>query len=116
MNDTFLSSATEYELVAECRRRGIWYESNGPLLKELETTNVDHPKHYRPGTYEAINVIEAWQLGFHLGNVVKYIARCGLKGAGAEQAIEDLKKARWYLDRRIAQAEEDLRKLAAAGE
>jgi hypothetical protein len=63
--------------------------------------SVDHPAHYRPGTYEAINVIEAWGLGFHLGNAVKYIARAGLKGA----RVEDLKKARWYLDREITRAE-----------
>ena len=50
---------------------------------------INHPEHYRPGTYEAINVIDAWELGFCLGNVVKYIARAGLKG----EALEDLKKA-----------------------
>lgn len=59
---------------------------------------VDHPAHYRPGPYEAINVIEAWQLGFNLGNAVKYIARHDLKGS----AIEDLKKAHWYIEREIA--------------
>lgn len=59
---------------------------------------VDHPAHYHPGTYEAINVIEAWGLGFCLGNVVKYIARAGRKG----DRLSDLKKARWYLDREIA--------------
>jgi len=64
-------------------------------------SEIDHPGHYRPGTYEAINVIEAWELDFHLGNVVKYVARAWLKGA----TVEDLKKARWYLDRKIAQLE-----------
>jgi hypothetical protein len=61
---------------------------------------VDHPEHYggADNPYEAIKVVEAWQLGFHLGNVVKYIARAGRKG----DALEDLKKARWYLDRYIA--------------
>lgn len=60
---------------------------------------VDHPAHYGgDGTYEAIKVIEAWGLGFSLGNAVKYIARAGKKGA----ALEDLQKARWYLDREIA--------------
>lgn len=58
---------------------------------------INHPAHYRPGTYEAINVIEAWGLGFNLGNAVKYIARCELKGA----PIEDLQKAAWYLEREI---------------
>lgn len=62
---------------------------------------VNHPDHYRPGTYEAINVIEAWDLGFHLGNVIKYLARIGRKG----DPLEDAKKARWYLDRWIQQQE-----------
>lgn len=60
---------------------------------------VDHPAHYGgdDNPYEAIKVIEAWRLGFCLGNTVKYIARAEFKGA----AIEDLEKARWYLDREI---------------
>lgn len=64
---------------------------------------VNHPPHYggADNPYEAINVIEAWSLGFCLGNVVKYISRAGRKGA----AVEDLKKARWYLDREITRME-----------
>ncbi len=61
---------------------------------------VEHPKHYggEDNPYEAIKVIEAWDLGFHLGNVVKYIARAGKKDA----VLQELKKARWYLDRKIS--------------
>ena len=64
---------------------------------------VNHPAHYggADNPYEAIKVIEAWGLGFCLGNTVKYVARAGRKDAARE--IEDLKKARWYLDRRIQQ-------------
>lgn len=64
--------------------------------------SVNHPPHYggEDNPYEAIKVIEAWVLGFHLGNAVKYIARAGKKG----DALEDLKKARWYLDRAIKNA------------
>jgi len=64
---------------------------------------VNHPPHYggADNPYEAIKVIEAWRLGFNLGNVVKYISREQFKGA----PIEDLKKARWYLDREIANRE-----------
>jgi len=66
---------------------------------------VNHPTHYGGDTaYEAIKVIEAWKLGFCLGNTVKYIARAERKGA----PLEDLKKARWYLDREIAKREQDL--------
>jgi hypothetical protein len=60
---------------------------------------VNHPAHYRgkDDPYEVIKVIEAWELNFHLGNAVKYIARADAKGA----AIEDLKKAVWYLSREL---------------
>jgi hypothetical protein len=63
---------------------------------------VNHPQHYGGDTtYEAIKVIEAWRLGFCLGNAVKYICRAENKGS----ELEDLKKARWYIDRRIQQLE-----------
>lgn len=64
---------------------------------------VHHPAHYggEDNTYEAIKVIEAWNLDFCLGNAVKYISRHEHKGV----PLQDLKKARWYLDRRIAQME-----------
>lgn len=65
--------------------------------------SVHHPAHYHPGAHEVIDVIEAWGLGFCLGNVVKYVARHAVKGS----ALEDLKKARWYLDRAIAQWERE---------
>lgn len=58
---------------------------------------VNHPPHYVRNGIEAIDVIEAFGLGFHLGNVVKYVLRAGRKDMGDE----DLRKARWYLDRRI---------------
>jgi len=64
--------------------------------------HVNHPQHYGGDTtYEAIKVIEAWQLDFCLGNTVKYISRAGKKDKSKE--IEDLEKASWYLNRRIAQ-------------
>ena len=63
-------------------------------------SRVDHPRHYRKDSgYEAIDVIEAWDLNFNLGNTVKYISRNGIKDP--ERQIEDLEKARWYLDREI---------------
>lgn len=62
---------------------------------------VNHPAHYggEEYTYEAIKVIEAWNLGFHLGNTVKYISRAGKKDPS--KTVQDLEKARWYLDRLI---------------
>lgn len=66
---------------------------------------VNHPAHYggEDSPCEAIKVIEAWGLGFCLGNTVKYIARAGKK-AGAALA-DDLKKAAWYLAREIQRLE-----------
>lgn len=60
---------------------------------------VDHPEYYRSGGIEAIDVIEAFGLGFNLGNACKYVLRAGRK-PGAD-AIEDLEKARWYINREI---------------
>lgn len=62
---------------------------------------INHPPHYTQGSIEVIDAIEDWQLGFHAGNVVKYVARHEHKG----KPIEDLQKARWYLDRLIANLE-----------
>lgn len=62
---------------------------------------VKNPDHYGgvSNPYEAIKVIENWNLDFHLGNTVKYISRAGKKYP--EKELEDLLKAKWYLDRKI---------------
>jgi hypothetical protein len=60
---------------------------------------VNHPAHYKAGGVETIDFIEAKDLNYRLGNVVKYVTRAGRK---ATDPIEDLKKARWYLDREIS--------------
>jgi hypothetical protein len=64
---------------------------------------VNHPPHYTFGRFEVIDVIEDWKLGFCLGNAVKYIARAAHKG----HELEDLHKARWYIDRHIAALEKE---------
>ncbi len=60
---------------------------------------VNRPSHYTDGKIEVIEFIEDKRLGFCLGNSVKYIARAGKKDPSKH--IEDLEKARWYLDREI---------------
>lgn len=68
--------------------------------------HVNHPEHYQFGNnneYEAIKVIDAWGLGFSLGNTVKYISRAGKKDPKKE--LEDLKKALWYLQHHINKLE-----------
>lgn len=71
---------------------------------------VNHPSHYQSDKgIEVIDVIEAFSLGFCLGNVVKYVLRAGVKlndpKEWASAKLEDLKKARWYLDREIGNLE-----------
>ena len=68
-----------------------------PEVKVVEEDVINHPSHYTRGKIEVIDFIEDQQLPYHLGNVIKYIARAGYKG----DKLEDLKKARWYLDRYI---------------
>lgn len=68
-----------------------------PEVKAVEEDVINHPSHYTRGKIEVIDFIEDQQLPYHLGNVIKYIARAGYKG----DKLEDLKKARWYLDRYI---------------
>ena len=71
----------------------------------MSQEQVNHPSHYggEDNTYEAIKVIENWNLGFCLGNVVKYISRAGKKDSG--KTLEDLRKALWYLQREISNLE-----------
>ena len=76
-------------------------ERNKEMVKE---DNINHPKHYTDGKIEVIDFIEDKKLGFHLGNVVKYVSRSGKKDPS--KTVEDLKKARWYLDRKIEKLEE----------
>lgn len=68
------------------------------------TDNVNHPSHYTDGNIEVIDFIEDKNFNYHRGNVIKYVSRAGKKGPGKE--LEDLKKARWYLDREIQRLEE----------
>ena len=102
--------------------RTVHYDTNGNEIYEEESTNdaptypqeqladverretVDHPDYYKRGGVEAIDAIEAWGLGFNLGNVVKYIARAGRK---TKDGLQDLKKAEWYLSREIERMERE---------
>jgi hypothetical protein len=61
---------------------------------------INHPPHYTTGGVETIDFIEAKKLNYNLGNVVKYITRADHKG----DRMEDLRKAKWYLEREILSA------------
>ena len=69
------------------------------IMDEDDNSSVIHPQHYGGANnpYEAIKVIEAWEVGFNLGNTLKYISRAGKK----DNIIQDLEKALFYLDREI---------------
>ncbi len=68
---------------------------------------VNHPSHYggKDNPYEAIKVIDAWDLDkdFYLGNAVKYLSRAGKK----DNVVQDLKKAIWYIEKKIEKLQND---------
>lgn len=68
------------------------------LRENLPQEQVNHPPHYKVGGIETIDFIEAKGLDYNLGNVVKYVTRAEYKG----NKLQDLEKARWYLDRAIS--------------
>jgi hypothetical protein len=88
------------------------FSSNKPILNPEITIQeeinvegpkadpVNHPEHYKVGGIETIDFIEAKDLGYHLGNAVKYITRADHKG----NRLQDLQKAKWYIDRAIEKA------------
>jgi len=67
------------------------------ILTKLSPDLVNSPTHYTKGGIETIDFIEAKELDYHLGNVIKYISRANLKG----NKLENLKKAKWYMDRAV---------------
>ena len=71
-----------------------------------ENDPVNHPKHYTDGRIEVIEYIEDKNLGFCLGNAIKYISRAGKKEKDKE--IQDLRKAMWYIERRIYELENNV--------
>lgn len=77
-----------------------------PIASAVVGDPVNHPGHYGGDVvYETIKVIDAWELGFDLGNCVKYISRAGKKNPNLE--LEDLLKAEFYLKHRIEKLKEE---------
>ena len=73
------------------------------VADEVTHDSVSHPAHYTSGQIEVIDFIEDKDLGFHLGNAVKYISRAGRKNP--DKTVEDLRKAVWYINRQIQRLE-----------
>tara|TARA_R110000868_G_scaffold108039_2_gene295242 strand:+ start:367 stop:843 length:477 start_codon:yes stop_codon:yes gene_type:complete len=89
----------ESEWKSEWQNLGI-VSTNTPItMEEPAADPVNHPAHYKVGGVETIDFIEAKGLTYHLGNAVKYISRADHKG----NRKQDLEKAKWYLERAIAQ-------------
>ena len=87
--------------MSEQKYPGKW--SINPAYQEEKVDNVNHPPHYKqhPSGVECIEITE--HFNFNIGNAIKYCWRSGLKN----NAVEDLKKAQWYITREIARLEND---------
>lgn len=88
----------------EAQRQREMLESLGILTQnEARKETVNHPDHYNSKGIEVMDVIRAFDLSFSLGNVIKYVLRAGKKHK--DTYLEDLKKAKWYLDEEIQHTE-----------
>lgn len=96
MLDRFRAERAREYLRAECA--GKCFEQ-----KSQAKETVNHPDHYNSKGIEVMDVIRAFDLSFSLGNVIKYVLRAGKKHK--ETYLEDLKKAKWYLDEEIRHVE-----------
>jgi hypothetical protein len=76
------------------------------LLDEQPVDYVNHPPHYtqHPSGVECITITR--HMNFNLGNAIKYVWRAGLKGGGGAKELEDLEKARWYIQNEIDRLQE----------
>ncbi len=73
------------------------------MTKKDMNDAVEHPSHYTNGAIEVHDFIKAWNMDFDSGNVIKYVTRAPYKN----NKLQDLKKARWYLNVLIAEAEKE---------
>lgn len=84
------------------------------MTHSKEDDDINKPRHYADTKIETIDYIEDKKLDFCLGNVVKYVSRAGKKLINGktpkESELEDLKKAEWYLNRKIKELEKSIRK------
>ena len=93
--------------LGETTRRQISSSPEEKKIRDYLNRDVDmvnHPPHYNKGI-ETTAYIDSWDMGFSQGNVIKYVTRYNLKHNQKEKQLEDLKKARWYLDDLIKMVE-----------
>ena len=101
MGKVLLPLCRDHQKKLQRRYNNFVTEMCSECMKE-EKEAVNHPDHYNSGKFEAIEVIEDWDMGFHCGNAIKYICRHNHK----ERPVEDIKKAIWYLERYLASLNE----------
>jgi len=95
VEDKYLDTMTKH---VEVTKSAMMHALQEPLYAVI--SDPINPDHYKRNGIEAVDVIEAFDLNYRLGNVIKYVLRhVGKNG------LEDLKKARWYLDREISKHE-----------
>lgn len=101
ISDITSVSGEEYH-IEEDGERYFW--TDGMFEPVAENDPVNHPSHYTNGKIEVCDFIMDKNLNFCLGNAIKYISRCQIKYGGTKR-IEDLKKAKWYIERQIKEWE-----------
>jgi len=79
----------------------ITYGARKVMKQIMDREMVNHPDHYQGNRFEVIDIIEDYELGFNLGNAIKYILRSDKKG----NKSQDLQKAIWYIQREITYSE-----------
>ena len=89
----------------------ITKHAGGAYLKEeLKEDLIEHPPHYNKGI-ETSTYIKSWNMNWNQANVVKYISRYNLKNKDEKSQLDDLKKARWYLEDLIKDYERNIKLL-----
>lgn len=102
--DSFTTNRSEITFVGTTNRsESSFVGTTIPAPLVVENDAVNHPSHYTFGKIESIDYIDAVGLGyaFCIGNTLKYCSRAGHK----DDRLQDLKKARWYLDHAIQKIE-----------
>lgn len=90
------------EIKLRVSSEGEWGSPFVAALNDPDHDPVNHPAHYTAGKLECLDAIEGLGLPYHEGTILKYLVRWRMKGG-----VEDLRKARFYLDRLIANAEKE---------
>ena len=89
--------ALQKQIREEIREKDL-YGGQKVMQQILDREMVNHPDHYQGNKMEVIDIIEDYELGFNLGNTIKYVLRADKKG----NKKQDLEKAKWYLERELS--------------